>query len=204
MRALAGTLLVLLTAPFAPACHATQVETATIEDAHFLAEDGSYELELPLGWQRSEHALTHDGWEQQTITFNSGAVLGQEGNPIDASAPQLLAAMQDQLEAQPGIELIECRAVVLDGLSGFRMHFRQAEEADETGTEAAESSGTDPNIADSSTADSSTEVVIYCAIDGQTLYAFSLESKNPATLARDLEALERLVMSFHRRAASGS
>ncbi|HEX6881971.1 MAG TPA: hypothetical protein VF530_01245 [Planctomycetota bacterium] len=173
---LAGALLVSL----APACASTELEWERIEDPHFLAADGSYTLELPLGWARTEQALTHDGWEHQTITFNAGAVLAPaEGQAIDAASPELLAAMQDELSAQPGIELVEVRPARLDGLSGFRMHFRRLplEEGGEAPPQQA---------------------VLYAAIDGVTLYAFSLECSDPATFGRDLQAFELMVASFRR------
>ena len=43
-----------------------------------------------------------------------------------------------------------------------------------------------------------TELVLYGAVAGATLYAFSFESRSPATFARDLEVFERLVASFAR------
>jgi len=162
------------------ACASAGVEHETIESPHYTAADGSYSLELPLGWRRADNALTFDGPDHQTITFNAGAVLDEETRAIDASAPDLLVAMRDSLEAQPGIELIDCDAATLDGLSGFRMHFRPALE--------------DGQAADALRA----EVVIYGAIEGTTLFALSLESRDPATRARDLDVFERLVASFRR------
>jgi len=175
---LAGLLLAVLV----PACASTALEWERIEDPHFVAADGSFTLELPLGWARTEQALTHDGWEHQTITFNSGAVLApDEGQAIDAASPELLAAMQDELSAQPGIELVEVRPARLDGLAGFRMHFRRVP------VEGAEASAPGQ------------QAVLYAAIDGVTLYAFSLECTDPATFARDLEAFELMVASFRRQ-----
>jgi hypothetical protein len=172
-----GLLLLALLA----ACSSTGVEHETVASPHFTAADGAYTLELPLGWRQAENALTFEGPDHQTITFNSGPVLDtNEGVPIDASAPDLLTAMRDSLEAQPGIELLECRTTTLDGLSGFRMHFRPL--SDEGAPAEAQRA----------------EVVIYCAIEGATLYALSLESRDPATRVRDLEVFERLVASFRR------
>jgi hypothetical protein len=168
----------------ASACRATVIEPVPVEDPRFVAEDGSYSLELPLGWQRAEQTLTHDGWDRQAITFNAGAVLAaDETRAIDASAPELLTAMQEQLEAQPGIELVECRSATFDDLPGFRLHFRKAQEGDD----GAETPG------------ERTEVVIYCAIEGARLYALSLESRSPETFERDVGVLERMVASFRRR-----
>jgi hypothetical protein len=173
---LAGALLATL----APACASAELEWERIEDPHFVAVDGSFSLELPLGWARTEQALTHDGWEHQTITFNSGAVLAPaEGQAIDAASPELLAAMQDELSTQPGIELVDVRPARLDGLAAFRMHFRRV--ALEEGAEAPPQ-----------------QAVLYAAIDGVTLYAFSLESSDPATFGRDLAAFELMVASFRR------
>lgn len=171
-------LLVASVLALAAACASTEVEWERIEDTRFTAEDGSFALELPLGWARSERALTHDGWEHQTITFNAGAVFEPGvARPADASSPELLAAMQDELAAQPGIELVELRPATLDGLAAFRMHFRRvAEDGAPAGAQA----------------------VLYGAIDGETLYAFSLESASAATFPRDLEAFELMVASFRR------
>ena len=170
--------LALAMACASTACASTEVEWERIEDARFTAEDGTFALELPLGWVRSERALTHDGWEHQTITFNAGAVFEPGvARPADASSPQLLAAMQDELAAQPGIELVELRPATIDGLPAFRMHFRRlAEDGAPSGAQA----------------------VLYGAIDGEMLYAFSLESASAETFPRDLEALEQMVASFRR------
>lgn len=168
-----------------PACTATEIEWERIEDPLFVAEDGSYSLELPLGWVRAEHSLTRDGWEAQVISFNAGPVLETEdGSAIDPAAPELLVALQDELSAQPGVEVIECRSVTLDALPGFRMHFTQQ------GPLASEE--------DTGTLEGSTEMVLYGAVEGVTLYAFSFENRRPATFARDLEVFERLVASFDR------
>lgn len=169
----------------AVACASTEVDWERIQDARFVSEDGTFALELPLGWARSERALTHDGWEHQTITFNAGAVFEPGvSRPVDASSPELLAAMQDQLATQPGIELVECRAARLDGLAAFRMHFRRvAEEGEEAPAAPA-------------------QAVLYGAIDGETLYAFSLESACAETFPRDLETFELMVASFRRLGAS--
>ena len=177
MRSAPALVLLALTA----ACASTEAEWDRIEDPRFVAEDGTYALELPVGWARSERALTHDGWEHQTITFNAGAVLEpSEGQAIDAASPQLLAAMQDELSAQPGIELVEVRPAVLDGLAAFRMHFRRIPEE-----------GAEEPVPPS-------QAVLYAAIDGVTLYAFSLESTSTAAFPRDLEAFELMVASFRR------
>ncbi len=167
------------------ACSATEIEWERVEDPRFVAEDGSYALELPLGWVRSEHSLTREGWEAQLISFNAGPVLeAANGTAIDLAAPQLLVALQDELAAQPGVEVIDCRPVTLDALPGFRMHFFQ---------EAPPDLEADPG-----TPADSTEMVLYGAVEGVTLYAFSFESRSPVTLARDLEVFERLVASFER------
>jgi hypothetical protein len=174
-----SSLLAPLLALAALACASTEVDWERVEEARFVSEDGSFTLELPLGWARSEHALTREGWERQTITFNAGAVLEPtEGLPIDASAPELLEVMREQLAGQPGIELVECRAARLDGLAAFRMHFRRSAEEDAPPSPA--------------------QAVLYGAVDGVTLYAFSLESGDAASFAQDLEAFELMVASFHR------
>src|SRR5688572_24415658 len=98
MRSLSlrAPVLALAAACATTACASTEVEWERIEDTRFIAEDGSFALELPRGWARSERALTHDGWEHQTITFNAGAVFEPGvSRPTDASSPELLAAMQD-------------------------------------------------------------------------------------------------------------
>jgi hypothetical protein len=169
----------------AVSCASTEVDYERIVDPHFTAEDGSYTLELPLGWARSDHALTHDGWELQTITFNSGPVLDVGGGtPIDAAAPGFLAAMQEELSEQPGIELLEVRPATLDGLAGFRMHFRRLPEEED-----------EPSPA---------QAVLYAAVENTMLYAFSLECTTPAAFPRDLEAFELLVASFRRRVPPGT
>jgi hypothetical protein len=174
--------LALAAACASTACASTEVEWERIEDARFTAEDGTFALELPLGWVRSERALTHDGWEHQTITFNAGAVFEPGvSRPADASSPELLAAMQDELAAQPGIELVELRPATLDGLPAFRMHFRRVAEDGAPAESQAEA-----------------QAVLYGAIDGETLYAFSLESASAETFPRDLEAFEQMVASFRR------
>lgn len=169
------------------ACSATELEWERVEDPLFVAEDGSYSLDLPLGWIRSEHALTRDGWELQVISFNAGPVLGamegMEGTAIDLSSPELLVALQEGLAAKPGARVIECRPATLDALPGFRMHFTQAALAD---PEDPESPALD------------VEIVLYGAVEGVTLYAFSFENRRPASFARDLEVFERLVASFER------
>jgi hypothetical protein len=159
------------------ACATTEVEPELVESSRFVAADGSYSLELPLGWKRAEQALTLEGWEHQSITFNAGPVLAGEEGGVDPSAPELLTAMRDQLLAQPGIDLIECRAATLDGLPGFRMQYR-------------ETTGETPDAAPH------VEVVVYGAVEGPMLYAFSLESRDPATFARDQAVFESLVASF--------
>lgn len=176
----------LLLAALVPACSATEIEWERVEDPRFVAEDGSYSLELPLGWVRSEHALTRDGWELQVISFNAGPVLEPvDGAPIDLAAPELLVALQDQLAVQPGVQVIECRSATLDALPGFRMHFTlEASSRPQAGPRATTGS---------------TETVLYGAVEGVTLYAFSFESRSPGSFARDLEVFERLVASFERR-----
>jgi hypothetical protein len=129
--------------------------------------------------------LTRDGREEQLITFNAGAVLETaDALAIDPAAPELLTAMQDELAAQPGVEVIDCRSVTLDRLPGFRMHFTQeapVDLEDNTGTPAG-----------------STEMVLYLAVEGGTLYAFSFLNSRPETFERDLEVFERMVASFAR------
>ena len=174
------------------ACSSTEIEWERIEDPHFVAEDGSYSLELPLGWVRAEHSLTQDGWEAQVISFNAGAVLETaDGSAIDPAAPELLIALQDELSAQPGVEVIDCRSVTLDALPGFRMHFTQTAPVDLEGDSGTPAGSTEPALR--------TEMVLYGAVEGVTLYAFSFESRRPATFARDLEVFEQLVASFARR-----
>lgn len=167
------------------ACSATEVEWERIEDPRFVAEDGSYSLELPLGWVRAENSLTRDGWKAQVISFNAGPVLETEdGSAIDATAPELIVALQEQLSAQPGVEVIDCRSVTLDALPGFRMHFT---------TQGPVESEEDPAVAEGTTV-----MVLYGAVEGVTLYAFSFESRRPETFERDLVDFERLVASFDR------
>jgi len=167
------------------ACSAS-AEWQRVEDPHFVAEDGSYSLELPLGWMRAEHALTRDGWEAQLITFNAGAVLeAASALAIDPGSPELLTALEDELAAQPGVEVIDCRSVTLDALPGFRMHFTQEAPVDLEGD-----TGTPPGSA---------EMVLYGAVEGVTMYAFSFVNSRPETFDRDLEVFERMVASFARR-----
>jgi hypothetical protein len=172
-----------LLALLALACSAPEAEWQPVEESHFVAEDGSYSLELPQGWMRSGNALTRDGWEAQAISFNSGPVLDTTAG-IDPSAPDLLLAMQDELASQPGVRVRECRPATLGGLPGFRMHFAQ---------DSAPAPGTDPGAPGRTT-----EVVLYGAVEGDTLYAFSLENRSAASFARDVEAFELLVASFER------
>ena len=98
--------------------------------------------------------------------------------------PELIVALQEQLSAQPGVEVIDCRSVTLDALPGFRMHFT---------TQGPVESEEDPAVAEGTT-----EMVLYGAVEGVTLYAFSLESRRPETFERDLVDFERLVASFDR------
>jgi hypothetical protein len=180
-------LLALLTL----ACSATEIEWERVEDPRFVAEDGSYSLELPLGWVRSEHSLTRDGWELQVISFNAGPVLAPaDGTAIDLAAPELLVALQDELAAQSGVRVIECRPATLGSLLGFRMHFTQEVSVDP--------------VADPGSPVGSAEIVIYGAVEGATLYAFSFENRSPASFTRDLEVFERLVASFERAPAAQS
>ena len=185
VRAFVPSALLLTLAIGALTCTATEVEPELVESPIFVAEDGSFSLELPVGWMRSEHTLSHDGWDRQVIAFNAGPVLeAKDGQTIDASAPELLMAMQDYLAAQPGIEFIECRAATLDGLPGFRMHFRNPPSVEGNGGSGSAAAA---------------EVVMYCAILGETLFAFSLEGRSPDSFARDLDVLEKMVASFRHR-----
>src|SRR5258706_15622075 len=75
-----------------------------VENPTFVAEDGAYRLELPLGWKRSGQALTRDGWEQQTISFNAGRVKEpDDGQAIDASAPGFFQAPEQELTPPTGL-----------------------------------------------------------------------------------------------------
>lgn len=165
------------------ACNATVVERDRVETPLFVAPDGSYRLELPLGWLRDGNALTLDGRDQPTIAFNAGPVLaGADPQAIDASAPELIIAMEDELATQPGVRVIDCRSVTLGGLPAFRMHFLR----------------TDPEAAD----DGQRELLICGAISGETLFAFSYEAPAGEAFARELEIFERLVASFEPLASA--
>lgn len=158
------------------ACGTTEVEPERVETPHHVSADGSYALELPLGWIRDGNALTREGFEAQTITFNAGPVL-EDAAPgsVDVGAPELLQAMREQLETQPGVSVLACLPATFDGLAGFRLHFRQG------------------------TPEAAREHLICGAVAGQTLFAFSYEAAAGAPFAHDLEAFERMVASFDHR-----
>jgi len=181
-----ATLASLLLALSACASTSSEIEWQRVESSHFVAADGRYAVELPSGWLRSGNVLARDPAGANVISFNGGPVLtGDMSLTVDASSPQLLQAVSDQLAAQPGIDLLECRAVTLDGLPGFRAHFT----ADEGGSE-----GPAPAVR--------TEHVLYSAVDGEMLYAFALEAPPGDEFARDLADFEALVASFKRLPAA--
>ena len=181
--------LLALAASFLLAC----TSTTTIEQwepvgaTRFVAEDGSFSLELPEGWQRSGQLLTRDGAELQAITFNAGDVM-DPSQALDPSSPELLQAMKDTLASQPGVEVLELGAATLDGLAGFRMHFTQEPPADPAAPQAVPPP--------------KREALLYAAIDGSTLYALSYEAADGVRFALDLAVFERLVASFRRGAGS--
>jgi len=157
-----------------------------VSEARFVAEDGSFSLELPAGWRRSGQMITREGPEQQAITFNAGDVLDPGAPAVDPNAPELLQALEDTLSSQPGVKVIELGAATLDGLPGFRMHFTQEQPVDPA--------------APAGTAPAKSEALIYSAIDGTTLYALSYEAADAARYALDLAAFEHLVASFRHGA----
>jgi hypothetical protein len=79
------------------------------------------------------------------------------------------------------VEVLECRAVTLDGLAGFRAHFTVDEPPGEGSAPPRKS-----------------EHLLYSAVDGAMLYAFALETAAGADFARDLPVFEGLVASFRR------
>ncbi len=175
---------------FFAACASTSVETEweRVETSHFVSEDGAFTLELPHGWLRSGRVLARDPTGPQAISFNAGPVLtGEEALAIDASAPELMQAMREQLAAQPGLEVLECTAVTLDGLPGFRAHFLRDEEDEATDEDVAAPARTVKH-----------EHLLYSAIDGEMLYAFALEATAGAEFANDLAEFEAMVASFRR------
>ncbi|NOT29628.1 MAG: hypothetical protein HOP15_04165 [Planctomycetes bacterium] len=179
-----GAPLASLALALFPACASQSVETEweRVETPHFVAADGAFALELPLGWMRSGQVLARDPTGNHAISFNAGPVLtGDEALAVEASAPELVQALGDQLAAQPGVVVLACRAVTLDGLPGFRAHFRQSPPPDEA-----------------SAAPLSSEHLLYSAIDGEMLFAFALEAPAGAEFARDLPEFEALVASFRR------
>jgi hypothetical protein len=172
--ATAGFLLLLA------ACASQVVETEweRVESPDYVSEDGRFSLRLPVGWLRSGGVLARDPEGLHAISFNAGPVLtGEDEMTIDAGAPELIQAVRDQLAAQPGVEILDCRAVTLDGTAGFRAHFRQEGDDASPGTR---------------------EHLLYSAIDGEMLYAFALETPAGADFARDLPEFEQLVASFRR------
>jgi hypothetical protein len=174
---LAGTILCMLSA--ACAGSGSRGDWKPVEDARFVAQDGTFSLELPLGWLRAGQVLMRDPEGPEVITFNAGPVLAESTVAIDASAPELMLAMRDELEARPWVRVLDCRAVTIGELPGFRIHYQQR--WDPEGEAAA------PH-----------EQLIYGAIDGETLFAFSLEAPADAGFALDLETFERMVTSFRR------
>jgi hypothetical protein len=174
MSAARATVLLAL---LAGACATSEVGWERVEEPRFVAEDGSYSLELPVGWIRAEQALTRDGWKQQTITFNAGPVLEAEGADAIDPGPKLLAAMREMLASQPGLEVRECRTDTFGGLPGFRLRFTSAPATSEAGQAAREH-------------------LLCGAIDGATLYAFSYEAPTGEAFASDLATFERMVASF--------
>jgi hypothetical protein len=157
---------------------AVEVEWERVESPRFVSKDGGFALELPVGWLRSGQVLARDPNGAHAISFNAGPVLAGESTlAVEAGAPQLLQAMEDQLALQPGVEVRECRAVVLDGLPAFRAHY--LEHAD--GAPASEH-------------------LLYGAVAGEMLYAFALEAPAGAEFTRDLPEFEALVASFRRLA----
>src|SRR6185503_15968318 len=116
------------------------------------------------------------------ISFNAGPVLaGEAALAVNAAAPELVQALSEQLAAQPGVQVLDCRAATLDGLPGFRAHFMRDEPADEGSKTPVKS-----------------EHLLYSAIDGEMLYAFALENAAGADFAHDLPEFEALVASFRR------
>lgn len=174
--------LALLALALAPACAAREVEPERVESPHYVSADGSWTLELPLGWLRDGNALTREDFAAQSITFNAGPVLDDsDPKAVDASAPELLQAMREQLEAQPGVTVLACLPATFDGLAGFRLHFREA---------LPSAAGEEP---------ASREHLICGAIAGETLFAFAYEAQAGAPFQRDLEAFERMLASFDHR-----
>ena len=184
--ALAGLVLAL-----GAACASQSVETEweRVESPHYVAEDGSFALELPVGWMRSGGVLARDPDGAHAISFNAGPVLtGEDAIAVDASAPELVQAVSEQLAAQPGVRVLDCRAAALDGASGFRVHFVREPEP-EAGAEAE---------ADDAPPLPRSEHLLYSVIDGEMLYAFSLEAPAGEEFALDVPEFEELVASFRR------
>lgn len=158
------------------ACSATEIEPEHVESPYFVGEDGSYALELPLGWQRSENSLAHPGGGSHVITFNAGPVLDPaDTSGLDPNAPELYQAMRAELEAQPGTHVLECRMDTFDGLPGFRLHFLRAE-SPESGP--------------------ARETMICGAVSHEMLYALGYEAAPGAEFGAELATFERLVASF--------
>lgn len=183
-------LLASLVLALAPACasQSAEIEWERVETPHFEAEEEGFALELPLGWFRSGRVLARDPEGLHAISFNAGPVLtGEEALAVDASAPELLQAVSEQLAAQPGVQLFDCRAVSLDGLPAFRAHFA----VDQAALEPAQPG-------EAATSPGKREHLLYSAIDGEMLYAFALEAPAGAEFARDLPEFEGMVASFRR------
>lgn len=175
-RALVASLWLAPVSLASLACGATVVEPDRVETPLFVAPDGSYRLELPLGWLRDGNSLTLEGQDQPTIAFNAGPVLsGIDPQAIDASAPELIVAMEHELAAQPGVRVIDCRSIILGGLPAFRIHFLRADPGDTS----------EPR-----------EILLCGAVSGDTLFAFSYEAPPGEAFTRELATFERLVASF--------
>jgi hypothetical protein len=182
-RAAGACLLLVLGSACASsrAAEPVEIEWEPVVSPSYVSEDGDFSLRLPVGWLRSGGVLARDPEGLHAISFNAGPVLNdEEARSIDASAPELVQAVHDQLAAQPGVEVLDCRAATLDGIPGFRAHFVQ-EDAPEGARSPAKR-----------------EHLLYSAIDGEMLYAFALETPAGADFARDLPEFEELVASFRR------
>lgn len=168
------------------ASQAVETEWEPADGARFVSEDGAFALELPRGWLRSGHVLAREPDGVRVISFNAGPVLGGEAaQAVEASAPELIQAMSDQLATLPGVRVLECRPVTLDGLAGFRAHFLRSDPVAEGSDERVER-----------------EHLLYGAIEGEMLYAFALEAPLGLDFAEDLADFERLVASFRRLPAA--
>lgn len=168
------------------ACAAPEVETEwePVESpSHFTSEDGAFTLELPQGWLRSGHVLARTPEGASVITFNAGPVLsGEDALAVEAGAPELIQAMSEQLATLPGVRVLTCEPVTLDGLAGFRAHYLLGGPLEADSEELVER-----------------EHLLYGAIEGEMLYAFSLASPVGAEFGADMPDFESLVASFRRR-----